>query len=109
MANILNSEFEQFGYKYKIGFKFRATTRQMKHWMAKAFSLFSGEMKTALDLWGRISILVIFNSLLGLETKIEHTRAVEELGLEFTDIDKSLIDMGYSMIKQGFMEDRIHK
>lgn len=51
----------------------------------------------------------LVHSLKGLYTKIEQDRAIKELDMEFIPIDQSLIDTGYSMIKQGFVEDRINK
>lgn len=34
---------------------YRPTTRKMPHWMAKIFGIFSGEMRTALEIWGKFS------------------------------------------------------
>ena len=75
----------------------------MSHWMAKLFSIFSGEMRMSLGVWGKHNHF----SYKGLLTKVEHKKAIEELGIEFTNIEQSLIDMGYSLVKQGYVVDKI--
>eukprot|EP00343_Euplotes_focardii_P000043 CAMPEP_0205801774 /NCGR_PEP_ID=MMETSP0205-20121125/3878_1 /ASSEMBLY_ACC=CAM_ASM_000278 /TAXON_ID=36767 /ORGANISM="Euplotes focardii, Strain TN1" /LENGTH=165 /DNA_ID=CAMNT_0053067089 /DNA_START=414 /DNA_END=908 /DNA_ORIENTATION=- len=79
MATIVNNEFSQYGYK--------VARRQMYPWVAKLASFFNAEMREIIPLYGK-------------ETKIENQKAIKELEMEFTSIEKSIIDMSYSLIKQ---------
>ena len=62
--------------------------------------------KWELDFYIGAWILTIL-TFIAKTTKVEHKKAIEELGIEFTDIEQSLIEMGYSLIKQGYVENRL--
>ena len=49
----------------------------------------------------------MFLPMMGREVLFSNERSVEELGVHYTDVEKTVIDMGYSVIKNGVVKDRL--
>lgn len=45
----------------------------------------------------------------GKELKIENNRSVKELGIEYRDLKKTIIETGYSFVEKGVVQDKINK
>ena len=43
-----------------------------------------------------------------IRVHVKNDRAKEKLGMKFKTIEESLVDMVYSLIKFGYIEDRIN-
>lgn len=44
-----------------------------------------------------------------IRVHVKNDRSKKELGLKYRDVKDTLIDMGYSLIKFGFVEDKTQK
>ena len=80
----LAEEFKPLGYKVGDSSMYYLTI-----WLA---SFISADYKYYKDTWG-------------LNCTIKNDKAVRELGCEFTTLKQSLVDMGYSLIENGYVED----
>ena len=45
----------------------------------------------------------------GKELKIENNRSVKELGIEYRDLKKTIIETGYSFVEKGVVQDKVNK
>lgn len=78
-------EFGQYGYN--------CTRKSMSKCMAWFAKCFVKELRSFYPLWD-------------IRCHVKHDRAEKELGIKFMPIRQSLIDMGYSLIKHGYVEDK---
>lgn len=86
IAQILDKEFRQYGYKIP--------SRVVGKWPIWFVSLFNKQVRSALD-------------RVGIYYKYDNSKSLNELGLQYTPIEKSIIDMAYSLIETGRVPDKI--
>lgn len=46
-------------------------------------------------------------NLIGKENKISHEKSVKELNMKYTPVEKTRIDMGYSLIERGIIPNKL--
>mmetsp|Transcript_42751 Transcript_42751/g.50099 ORF Transcript_42751/g.50099 Transcript_42751/m.50099 type:complete len:283 (-) Transcript_42751:41-889(-) len=88
LGRFISDEFKPYGYK--------VTTKELWKVAAWALSFAVADMKAFWSGWN-------------IRVHVKNDRAKEKLGMEFISIKDSLIDMCYSLIKHGFVEDRVNK
>ncbi|CAI2371119.1 unnamed protein product [Moneuplotes crassus] len=85
LGQTLADEFGQYGYK--------PNRKMLKYCFAKFGSFFISEVKTILSQWGK-------------NVSTSNAKAIEHLNMEFRDTKQTVIDMGYSLIDQGYVPDK---
>mmetsp|Transcript_6783 Transcript_6783/g.5931 ORF Transcript_6783/g.5931 Transcript_6783/m.5931 type:complete len:349 (-) Transcript_6783:48-1094(-) len=88
LGKVLTEEFKQHGYK--------PNRKLMKYCFAKFGAVFVPEAKSVINQWG-------------LNVSTSNEKIKEHLGMEFRDSKTSVIEMGYSLIEQGFVPDKRKK
>ena len=88
MTKILQGEFKQYGYK--------VASKTIGKCLLRIAALFDSEVKGILD-------------YIGVPFKLDNSKSVNELGLKYTPIEKSLIEMGYCLIESGYVPDKRKK
>jgi dihydroflavonol-4-reductase len=88
MLKILEGEFGKYGYKFP--------SMTVGSFLMKIVSWFDSEVKAILPMVGR-------------EIRFNNTPSIEELGIKYIDIRKSLIEMAYRMIKMGSVPNKLPK
>lgn len=86
IVQILTEEFEKYGYKFP------------KNTASKETIIQSGN-----------SVAIKWASMGGMKFQLSNRRSIEELGMSYRDVKTTLIDMAYSIIKNGLAEDKINK
>jgi nucleoside-diphosphate-sugar epimerase len=86
LASILKDEFEQYGYKINTN---KVNAQQVKD---------SGNPVAQRTL-----------GMIGKAMKVNNERGVKELGLKYINVEDTVKDMAYSLIKAGVVEDKIKK
>ena len=88
LCKMLRKEFRQYGYK--------VTYR--KTWKSTAYlaSVFIKSIRQTLKSWK-------------IRCHVKNDNAKKDLGIDFIKAEKSMVDMGYSLIKHGFVPDKISK
>lgn len=86
--SILRSEFSKYGYKI--------CTREVGYCSMKFVSYFDQQIKLLLPYVGK-------------ELNIENNRSVKELGIEYRDLKKTIIETGYSFVEKGVVQDKVNK
>jgi dihydroflavonol-4-reductase len=88
LAKILAAEFKPLGYKVKTG--------TVGKFLINVVSIFDKKARS-------------IKQVVGKETKFDNTKSVKELGIEYRDVSKCLVEMAYSMIEQGSIPDKRKK
>ena len=86
IVQILTEEFEKYGYKLP------------KNTASKETIIQSGN-----------SVAIKWASMGGMKFQLSNRKSVEELGMNYRDVKATLIDMAYSIIKNGLSADKIAK
>uniref|UniRef100_A0A914D8C6 NAD-dependent epimerase/dehydratase domain-containing protein n=1 Tax=Acrobeloides nanus TaxID=290746 RepID=A0A914D8C6_9BILA len=82
MAKVVENEFHKFGYC--------VPTREIPYPILYIYSFFDGQVKE-------------FLPLVGHEQKLDNSKAKQILEMDFIQPEKSLIDMGHSLISRGIV------
>lgn len=85
MSDVLHAEFSQYGYK--------VTTFKLPKLLLRIAGIFD---KRARSLVPEVDV----------ERKVDNKLSVEELGIKYRNPRETLIDMGYSLIKTGVIQDK---
>mmetsp|Transcript_6562 Transcript_6562/g.10548 ORF Transcript_6562/g.10548 Transcript_6562/m.10548 type:complete len:140 (-) Transcript_6562:49-468(-) len=98
---ILNARalwFSEMGQilKDKYGSAYNVPTSDMPYCVAWFGSLFRDDMKLMVKMWN-------------IDLEIDPIQTREVLGIEFTDLKKSILDMAESMIDCGYLPDKRKK
>ena len=86
IPQILKQEFGKFGYKIP--------TRTFGKFLLSIASIFDGNAKAILP-------------ILGKEMKFKNEKSIKELNIEYMDVNKTILDMAWSLIKFGIVQDKI--
>lgn len=86
IGEILYDEFHRFGYN--------PCRKKTKFCTAKIASWFIPEAKSVIHNWGK-------------DLRVDNSKAREIMQMEFRDLKKTVIDMGYSLIASGYVPDRV--
>ena len=87
-VNFLRQEFEPQGW--------RLVRRKVGYCLTKFFSFFDSDIKGVLN-------------YIGKRITFDNSRSVKELGLVYTPFKKTLVDMGYNLLKKKMVIDRRKK
>jgi hypothetical protein len=87
LATVLKSEFDPQGYQI--------TNTEISYWLIYLASFFLSDANMVISRWGMQSV-------------IDNTKSREVLGVNYCDINRSLVDMTYSMFETGALEDKRH-
>lgn len=85
---MMYDEFKQYGYNCT-----RKNMCKSTAWLAK---IFVKDLRTYYACWN-------------LRCHVKNDKAKRELGIDFISANESLTDMGYSLIKHGFVPDKTKK
>lgn len=88
MLKMLEGEFAKYGYKFP--------SMSVGSFLLRIVSWFDSEVKSILPLVGR-------------EIRFDNKPSIEELGINYIGVNKSLIDMAYKMIKMGSVPNKLPK
>lgn len=85
LASHLAEEFKPLGYT--------VCERKLPYFVAKIGSWFSHRMRPIVTGWG-------------VTRNVDNSKAKLLLGMDYKNTKDSMIEMGYSLIDQGFLEDK---
>jgi dihydroflavonol-4-reductase len=85
VAQVLNDHFSAQGYKLRTG--------ELNYCSITIGALFIPELKLIKPMWG-------------INQHFDNSQSREVLGLEYGDINKSLVEMVYSMFETGALQDK---
>jgi nucleoside-diphosphate-sugar epimerase len=88
MALKLKAEFEKYGYK--------VPTSLISKCLLRVASIFDSNAKAILPLYGK-------------QMKVDNSKSKIELKIEYRDVSKGMIEMGYDLIKLGAIPNKINK
>mmetsp|Transcript_9805 Transcript_9805/g.8634 ORF Transcript_9805/g.8634 Transcript_9805/m.8634 type:complete len:87 (+) Transcript_9805:383-643(+) len=85
MGETLNEEFGQYGY--------RPNVKKLYYFVAWLASFVMPEAKAVIGQWG-------------IQVKTSNQKIKNNMDMEFRDMKDTIKEMGYSLIEQGFVEDK---
>ena len=85
VAQVLQEEFQPQGYNI--------TTKELQRCLLTIGSWFKPEIKQVIHQWGQVM-------------NFDNTKSREILGIKYCDINKSLVEMTYSMFETGALQDK---
>lgn len=86
IGDVLYKEFKPLGYKVTPG------SKRLSHCMAKMFGCCSKEMTQPLLQWGK-------------RVHARNDKSIKNLGIKYRNIDETIVEMGYSLIENGYVKD----
>lgn len=86
VGDVLYKEFKKYGYKVTPG------SKKLSHCMAKMFGCCSKELKQPLLQWGK-------------RVHAKNDKSKKILGIKYRQIDETIVEMGYSLIENGYVKD----